>query len=187
MTVFHKDFRYSVICLKNNFTSHPEILSRFKNEESENNLGKPSCKKIPTNLNLLIREGRSLVLISERWRTSNLDRVRVRPQRMTRMIEVFSMGVRWYKARWSVVWNIHSDWWSVLWRMVFSAFRESTYQFNSKDIVKTQLYIRSCNFWVERCTAPPEEEYKSSRHSRLAKLRWFHVRMKTVVTKVIRN
>jgi len=114
MTVFHKEFRYSVICLKNNFTSHPEILSRFKNEESENNLGNPSCKKIPTNLNLLIREGRSLVLISERWRTSNLDRVRVRPQRMTRMIEVFSMGVRWYKARWSVVWNIPSDvWYSV--------------------------------------------------------------------------
>jgi hypothetical protein len=71
-----RTFRNSVICLKNSFTSHLEILIRFKNEKSENNFGNPSCKNIPTNLNLLIHDGPYLVLISEPWSTGNRDRVR---------------------------------------------------------------------------------------------------------------
>jgi hypothetical protein len=76
----HGIFKNSVICLKYNFTNHLEILNRFKNEKSENNLGNPSSKKIPVNLKLRIREEGYLVLISERWSAGNRDRVRMRTQ-----------------------------------------------------------------------------------------------------------
>jgi hypothetical protein len=141
-----RTFRNSVISLKNNFPSHLEILNRFKIEKSINNLGNPSCKKIPTNLDLCIRDGPYLVLISERWSTDNRDRVRVRaPWESTNQWQLHHFdpwnhhsGTKWNE------WCIWRGWVEVrrlmIWRMkysrwcmVFTALRKSTYLFNSKD------------------------------------------------------